>query len=164
MIVVTNDGPADATNLRVQDDLPEGLEYRSATASQGDYDPDTGVWRIGALANDADAVLSMDVKITATADDGPIRNVARVAGLDETDPDDSNDTDQRDITVVRGGGGTGGNGDGGNGNEGGTAFTGANIGRALALLLGFLAAGFVFLVVARRRRDPEDPDLPGQPV
>ena len=163
-VVVTNDGPADATNVRVQDDLPEGLEYRSATASQGDYDPDTGVWRIGALANYADAVLHMDVRISATADDGSIRNVARVAGLDETDPDGSNDTDQRDITVVRGNGGTGDNGDGGNGNEGGTAFTGANIGRALALLLGFLAAGFVFLVVARRRRDRDDQDPSGQPA
>jgi hypothetical protein len=95
--------------------------------------------------------MHMNVRITAGADGSSIQNVARVAGLDETDPDGTNDSGQRDITVVRGTH----DGDGGNG---GTAFTGANIARALALLLGCLAAGFVLLVAARRREDDEEPD------
>ena len=160
-VTVINEGPADATNVRLRDDLPGGLGYRSSLADHGEYDPGTGVWRIGDLPNGATAILSMDVKITAEAGDAPIQNVARVAGLNETDPDGTNDSAERDITVVRGAGGDGdGNGDG-NGNEndgtgGSTAFTGANLGRALALLLGFLAAGFVFLVAGRRRKDPEE--------
>lgn len=93
--------------------------------------------------------MHMDVRITAAADGRSIQNVARVAGLDETDPNGTNDSGQRDITVVRGGGGT-------DGGTGGTAFTGANVARALALLLGFLAAGFIFLVAARRREDGEE--------
>jgi hypothetical protein len=60
---------------------------------------------------------------------------------------------------VRGGGG-GNGGENGGDNGGGTAFTGANVARALALLLGFLAAGFVFLVAARRR-ERDEPDGPG---
>ena len=75
-----------------------------------------------------------------------------MAGLDETDPDGTNDSGQRDITVVRGGAGNDGH------HGGGTAFTGANVARALALLLGFLAAGFAFLVAARRREDDGEPD------
>ncbi len=156
-VTVTNDGPADATNVRVQDDLPDGLEYRSSHATVGDYDAGSGVWQIGSLPNGAAAVLHMAVKVTATADDGSIRNVARVGGLNETDPDDTNDSDQRDITVVLGGNGGGH----GTGDPGGTAFTGADVARALALLLGFLAAGFVLLVVARRRREPDEPDVSG---
>ena len=98
----------------------------------------------------------MDVRITAAAAGSSIQNVARVAGLDETDPDGTNDAGQRDITVVRGAH----DGDGGNGGQhgDGTAFTGANIARALALLLGCVAAGFVLLLAARRREDDEEPD------
>jgi uncharacterized repeat protein (TIGR01451 family) len=151
-VTVTNQGPSDATNVRILDDLPAGLEYRSSSANVGDYDSATGVWHIGSLPNGASAVIHMDVRITA-ADGHSIQNVARVAGLDETDPDDTNDAGLRDITVVRGGGGN--DDDGRHG--GGTAFTGANIARALALLLGCVAAGFVLLVAARRRED-EEPD------
>jgi hypothetical protein len=100
--------------------------------------------------------MHMDVRITAAADGNSIQNVARVAGLDETDPDGTNDSGQRDITVVRGTHSGDNNNDGQHG--GGTAFTGANIARALALLLGCLAAGFVLLVAARRREDDEEPD------
>jgi uncharacterized repeat protein (TIGR01451 family) len=159
-VTVENHGPADATNVRLQDDLPAGLEYRSSSASLGDYDPATGVWRVGSLPNGASAAIYMRVKITAM-DDGSIENVARVVGLDETDPDDTNDTDQRDITVVRGGGGNHDGNDDQHGG-GGTAFTGANIALALALLLGSVAAGFIFLVAARRREDRDDePDSAG---
>ena len=155
-VTVTNEGPSDATNVRILDDLPAGLQYHSSSANVGDYDPATGVWRIGSLPNGASAVMHMNVRITAAADGNSIQNVARVAGLDETDPDGTNDSGQRDIIVVRGTH----DGDGGNGGQhgGGTAFTGANIARALALLLGCLAAGFVLLLAARRREDDEEPD------
>ena len=157
-VVVTNHGPADATNVRVRDELPVGLQYRASSASVGAYDPTTSVWHVGALPNGASATLTMDVRITgAAAQAHSVENVASVAGLDETDPDDTNDADEREITVVLGGGdGNGNDGDDDAQGTGGTAFTGANIARSLALLLGFVAAGFVFLVAARRRRTGDE--------
>jgi uncharacterized repeat protein (TIGR01451 family) len=155
-VLVTNHGPADATNVRLRDELPVGLEYLASSASVGDYDPATSVWRVGALPNGASATLTMDVRITGVAARaGSIENVASVAGLDETDPDDTNDADERGITVVRGNGNGNDDDDDAHG-SGGTAFTGANIARSLALLLGFVAAGFVFLVAARRRRPGDE--------
>ena len=58
-VVVTNQGPARATGLVVQDLLPAGLSFVSASPSQGSYAEATGAWTIGTLLNgavgDADA-------------------------------------------------------------------------------------------------------------
>ena len=58
-VVVTNHGPARVTGLVVQDLLPAGLSFVSASASQGSYADATGAWTIGTLLNaqsgDADA-------------------------------------------------------------------------------------------------------------
>ncbi len=37
VIVVTNNGPADATGVVVTDDLPKGLTFVSANATAGTY-------------------------------------------------------------------------------------------------------------------------------
>ena len=58
-VVVTNHGPARVTGLVVQDLLPAGLSFVSATPSPGSYADATGAWTIGTLLNaqvgDADA-------------------------------------------------------------------------------------------------------------
>ena len=58
-VVVTNDGPARVTGLVVQDLLPAGLTFVSASPSQGSYAEATGAWTIGTLltteSGDADA-------------------------------------------------------------------------------------------------------------
>ena len=58
-VVVTNHGPARVTGLVVQDLLPAGLSFVSASASLGSYAEATGAWTIGTLLNgavgDADA-------------------------------------------------------------------------------------------------------------
>ena len=58
-VVVTNHGPARVTGLVVQDLLPAGLSFVSASPSQGSYADATGAWTIGTLLNarvgDADA-------------------------------------------------------------------------------------------------------------
>src|SRR5262249_5843113 len=47
-ITVADLGPDAATNVTVQDQLPEGLTFVSATPSQG-YNSDTGVWTVGTV-------------------------------------------------------------------------------------------------------------------
>ncbi|HPO57015.1 MAG TPA: SdrD B-like domain-containing protein [Ignavibacteriaceae bacterium] len=76
-IVVTNDGPATATNVEVRDVIPAGLDFITSAASQGGYDDITGLWSVGTLASGASATLTLTVKtdyselINTTVDLGP---------------------------------------------------------------------------------------------
>ncbi len=65
-ITVKNDGPHSATGLEVTDVLPTGLDFNSATASQGSYDHNTGIWTVGTLAANATATLQIATKVNVT--------------------------------------------------------------------------------------------------
>jgi len=61
-IEVINNGPDQATNVEVTEQLPNGVSYIAPhTASQGSYDAATGVWTVGTLANGANATLTINV-------------------------------------------------------------------------------------------------------
>lgn len=49
-ISVINTGNNTAKNVKVFDQLPEGLAYVSHTTTKGTFDPSTGIWDIGDLA------------------------------------------------------------------------------------------------------------------
>src|SRR6185295_9222255 len=57
-VTATNNGPSNATGVAVNDLLPVGLAFVSATPSTGSYSNVTGLWTIGPLANGASATLS----------------------------------------------------------------------------------------------------------
>lgn len=96
-ITVRNTGPNQATGVTVIDQLPDHLIFLSAAASQGSYDPATGLWTIGDLADGATATLTLQAKATAA---GPITNTATVDG-NETDLTSANNTDTVTICVER---------------------------------------------------------------
>ena len=50
-ISITNDGPHDATNVRVVDQLLSGFNFVSYSATTGTYDPTNGFWEVGTLVN-----------------------------------------------------------------------------------------------------------------
>ncbi len=89
---VTNNGPNDATGTSVSDPLPSGLSFVSATPSVGTYNPTTGIWSIGNLANGAIATL----QITATVTSIPFTNRALVTA-NQPDPNPGNN--QATVTV-----------------------------------------------------------------
>lgn len=62
-IKVTNNGPGDAKGILVSDVLPSGLKYISHNIEQGTYEPSTGLWTVGNLANGASVSLSVLVKV-----------------------------------------------------------------------------------------------------
>src|SRR6202165_2783750 len=66
-ITAANNGPSNATGVHVTDLLPAGLSLFSAVPSVGTYNSVTGVWNIGALANSANATLSVVATVTGTA-------------------------------------------------------------------------------------------------
>lgn len=83
-LTLTNDGPADATGIEATDHLPEGMTFASAAASQGSYDPATGLWIVGDLARNNAATLHLTVTAPPT---GVFRNDAEVTAADQPDPD-----------------------------------------------------------------------------
>ncbi|NEQ74935.1 MAG: DUF11 domain-containing protein [Okeania sp. SIO2C9] len=83
-IELNNDGPNDATSVNVEDLLPDGLTFVSATASEGTYDEVTGLWDVGTVENGDTETL----EITATVDSAEaIENIAQVTASDQFDPD-----------------------------------------------------------------------------
>lgn len=61
-LIVRNNGPATATNIRVEDKLPAGVTYLSDD-SAGNYNPSTGIWQIPQIANGANVILNLSVTV-----------------------------------------------------------------------------------------------------
>jgi large repetitive protein len=97
-VTATNLGPSPATGVAVTDQLPAGLTFVSATPSQGDYDPATGVWTVGSVAASQSAVLSLTALVTQT---GGFTNTARKTAGNEPDPNPGNDSGSVAATASR---------------------------------------------------------------
>ncbi|PWG15601.1 DUF7507 domain-containing protein [Salibaculum griseiflavum] len=86
-LTAANAGPSDATGVVVTEQLEDGYEFTSASASSGSYDPATGEWSIGALANGDSATLALEATVLAS---GTYTNTASITGNEE-DPSTEND-------------------------------------------------------------------------
>ena len=83
-IIVTNSGPQDNTGVQVTDLLPTGYTYNSFTVSTGAYDPITGVWTVGNLANGKFETLQVTATVNAS---GIYLNSAEITTATVFDPD-----------------------------------------------------------------------------
>ncbi len=101
-LTLTNPGEYIASGIKVNDQLPTGLTFVSATASQGTYNSFSGIWNIGTI-NDGDTT-SVTLDITASIDNGTlgntITNTASITSLNETDPELGNNSASAGVTVV----------------------------------------------------------------
>ena len=80
-ITLKNNGPFEATDVRVADQLQSGYTYVSSTATKGTYDANTGIWFIDTLANGGSAVLSITAKVNETG------NYSNTASVDANQTD-----------------------------------------------------------------------------
>lgn len=99
-ITVSNAAGMDtATNVSVLDQLPPGMTLvGSATASQGTYDANTGVWTIGSIASGGHVTLTLVAKIT----DGASKiNTAEIVAVDQCDTNAANDTASATVGVAK---------------------------------------------------------------
>lgn len=89
-ITVSNAGPSPATNVVVTDTLPAGLQYVSATPSQGSCSGTTTVTcNMGTLASGANATITLQAQVIATS--GTVTNSASVVAT-ESDPNSANNS------------------------------------------------------------------------
>ncbi|MBZ0306670.1 MAG: DUF11 domain-containing protein, partial [Anaerolineae bacterium] len=103
-VTVRNNGPADATDLRLTDTFPPELTYGTVTAPPGTiYDTGTGVWNIGALPANVTRVLTIQATVNAGTAGNNITNSVTVTsiGAGLTDPVPGNDTATVDVHVTR---------------------------------------------------------------
>ena len=87
-IRVLNHGPADATGIVVNDLLPAGIQPVQATAGQGSFDLQTGVWSVGSLLQGGLADLQL---VVVAAQAGSFQNTAVRVASQPIDPDAAND-------------------------------------------------------------------------
>ena len=90
-ITVINHGPSDAKNVIVTDRLPAGLIFKG---SNGNYNPDTGIWTVGDLANGqlASLIITTIVDITNA-------EITNVAVVDSDTPDNNTDNNRDNDTT-----------------------------------------------------------------
>ncbi|WP_166638530.1 Ig-like domain-containing protein [Maribacter spongiicola] len=87
-VTVTNNSTYEATNVGVEDVLPSGYEFVSATATDGDYSETSSTWDIPSIAIGATASLEMTVNVTDVDD---YTNVAELIYVDQVDLNMDND-------------------------------------------------------------------------
>ena len=106
-IQVTNRGPDTATNVRLNDMLPEGLTYISDDAP-GTYLPATGLWTIALLPVGTTDTLRITAVPDADTAGTTLTNRAEVTATQvDPNPSDNADTAEVDIQDTIGGGGGG---------------------------------------------------------
>ena len=57
IVSVINTGPGIAKNVKILDQIPDGLKYIKHTTTKGTFDPKTGIWDIGDLSVDDEVFL-----------------------------------------------------------------------------------------------------------
>jgi uncharacterized repeat protein (TIGR01451 family) len=88
-VTLTNNGSAKATNVRVNDLLPAGLGFVSATPSLGTYTPATGIWVVGTVTTATPQTLMIEARVNSSSAQ---TNTASIRHSDQFDPDAGNNT------------------------------------------------------------------------
>ncbi|WP_319503651.1 Ig-like domain-containing protein [uncultured Draconibacterium sp.] len=99
-IIVVNDGPSQATNVNLSDNLPDGLTAttNSGQVSQGTYDVVSGLWTIGTLDLRSYAILVLEGIVDIGTGGDTITNITTAATAEQ--PDIPISGDNLEVTVV----------------------------------------------------------------
>lgn len=99
-LILTNDGPREATGVQVSDTLPFGLTFLRSEATRGSYDLERGLWNVGDMPVDAADTLRLHAEVT-TDQTGTVVNRARVSRIvDGGDANTSNNSAQLSVAIV----------------------------------------------------------------
>lgn len=94
-LTLTNHGPSDATNIVIEDLIPNGYTNISGISPVGDWDTDTRTitWTVPSMPEGASMVFTYQAKVLAKGDGISHSNTASITGLDQTDHNPANDSD-----------------------------------------------------------------------
>jgi uncharacterized protein (DUF2141 family) len=95
---VRNEGPSDATEVVVTDELPEGVSFKSATGG-ATHAGGVVTWNVGSLGSGASDVLTIVVTVDAEAERN-LENTARVAAH-EYDTNTENNTAVENTAILK---------------------------------------------------------------
>ena len=93
-ITAQNLGTIAATAVEILDVLPTGYEFDTATATAGDYDNETGLWRVPVIAEGTVETLSITVQVLDVND---YENTATLQFLEQIDTNENNDVSSASI-------------------------------------------------------------------
>jgi large repetitive protein len=82
-------GPAVASDVVVSHQLGDGLVIDSVDANLGSYDPTTGIWTVGELANGGGGFVTIYVTVAET---GAYTTQAAITASSRPDPNESNNS------------------------------------------------------------------------
>ena len=94
-ITVTNFGPDHAVGVQLLNMLPTGLSHQSSVASQGVYDPETGIWEIGSLSNGASVTLQVTAAVEQS---GELTSTATITASNPADLNADNNAVEASVT------------------------------------------------------------------
>ena len=95
-ITATNIGTTQATSIEILDMFPNGMNFVSASASEGIFDNSTFIWTIDALSSNQSEILTIVAQVTSSTE---LLNVASLSSLNEPDRDATNNMDDAEVTV-----------------------------------------------------------------
>ncbi|MCG6956096.1 MAG: DUF11 domain-containing protein [Gemmatimonadetes bacterium] len=99
-VVLTNAGPSGASQVQVTDSLPVGFTYVAASATNGSYNPGTGIWDVDSVRVSASYTLTIDADVTTNLL-GQFVNRATITRMpNEFDPAPANNTAAVTVTIV----------------------------------------------------------------
>ncbi len=148
-ITAHNAGPAAATSITVGDVMPTGLTYISHVASQGSYNPTTGAWTIGSMANAATVTLTVTATVSSTAAGQAITNTACVTGAGQADPDSTDNCAAATVTIPQV---TGSQVTNYPNNATGTLVE-TGVGAGLSVMVGIMMLSALFVLRTKRQED-----------
>ncbi len=104
-ITLASSGPNKATNVVVSDTLPLNVTFAASTTNKGVYNPATGLWTVGNLAQGEQVTATLAVTINPGTLGQTITNTATLS--DSTPADTTPDNNSASAVVTIGGGGSG---------------------------------------------------------
>lgn len=101
-VSATNNGPATATNVTLNDLMPSDLVLVSSSISNGSYDSGSGHWNIGSIANGTTETLTLVGYPKSGTIGQTVTNTAGSVTLDQTDTNATLDDYSASTNVISG--------------------------------------------------------------
>jgi uncharacterized repeat protein (TIGR01451 family) len=99
-VVITNQGPDNATGVVISDVLPLSLTVVASSTSQGSYNSSTGFWQAGSLVISESATLTLVAAAHSGTAGRSFTNTAEINQSDQSDPITVNNRASVPVTVT----------------------------------------------------------------